>query len=239
MRPTILHSIQTALLVSLVLVCGARAAEEQASISVTGRGEHSGSPDRAVISFAVETTAPHAAAAMDENANKSRAVTEAIKGAISGRDRVTTAGFSLDPVYDHRRNRPPDAPPEITGYVARNQVSVETSDTTGVGRLIDLAAKAGANRISGLHFTLEDQDKAREHALRSATADAKRQAETVAASLGVRLGRVLRATTSQPGTITPHAYRGAAMGMEARAPTPIEPGEVRVDASILVTYAID
>ncbi len=239
MRSIIVRGIQTAILVFLMSVSAATADEAQASISITGRGEHTDSPDRAVISFAVETTSHQAAAAMAENANKSQSVTDAVKAAIGDRDHVTTAGFSLDPVYDHRRDRPPNSRPEITGYIARNQISVETSDTTGVGRLIDLAAQAGANRISGLHFTLEDRDKAQEQALRAATADAKRQAETIAASLGVRLGRVLRATTSQPGTITPNAYRGAGMAMEARAPTPIEPGEVRVEASILVTYAID
>lgn len=209
------------------------------SITVTGQGEHSGSPDRAVVSFAVETTAPDAATAMGQNADKSQTVTRALKGAIGKDDRISTTGYSLDPVYDHRRNRPPDEPPSITGYVARNEVRVETSDTKGVGVLIDLAAKAGANRISGLQFTLKDQKEARAKALQLATADASRQAKTIAESLGVRLGRVLQATTSQPAMIAPRALRGAAMAMESYAPTPIEPGQVRVEATVHVTYAIE
>jgi uncharacterized protein YggE len=209
------------------------------SITVSGHGEHGGSPDQAVIGFAVETTAPDAATAMGQNADKSQAVTGALKSAIGKADRISTTGYSLDPVYDHRRNRPPDEPPTITGYVARNEVRVETSDTGGVGKLIDLAAKAGANRISGLQFTLKNQEEARAKALQLATADAARQAKTIAESLGVRLGGVLYATTSQPATIAPRAMRGAAMAMESYAPTPIEPGQVRVEATVHVTYAIE
>ncbi len=239
MRQTISRKAAIAIALFCISVATAAADEDRASISVSGRGEYSGSPDLAVIGFAVETTAPEAAKAMAENADKSQSVAVALKGAISGADRIATTGYSLDPVYDHRRERGSNEPPSITGYVARNQVRVETAKTDGVGKLIDLAAKAGANRISGLHFTLKNQDEARAQALQLAAADAARQAKTIAAALGVRLGAVLHATTSQPGTIEPRAFRGAAMAMESHAPTPIDPGEVRVEASIHVTYAID
>lgn len=231
--------LAVALLGSYLCNGTALAEHEQASISVTGHGEFSDAPDIAVIGFAVETTAPEAATAMAENASKSQAVAKALKSAIGKSDTITTSGYSVDPVYDHRRNRPPNEPPTITGYVARNQVRVQTANTNAVGDLIDLAAKAGVNRISGLHFRLDKQDDAKSEALRRATADARRQAATIADSLGVKLGGVLHATTSQPATIAPRAFRGAAMAMEAHAPTPIEPGEVRVDATVHVTYEID
>ncbi len=225
-------------LISL-LAANVSADEVRPSISVSGRGHVMGAPDLAVISFAVETTAADAAAAMEENARKSQAVSDAIKGGLGGEDRMSTTGFSLDPVYDHRRERAPNEPPAITGYIAQNQVNVETKDTKAVGKLIDLAAKAGANRISGLVFTLEARDEAMSHALTKATADATRQAGAIANALGVSLGKVIHASTGEQAMITPRAFRGAAMAMESHAPTPVEAGDVRVDATVQVTFAIE
>ena len=176
---------------------------------------------------------------MQENARKSQALSIALKDALGEKDRLSTSGYSLDPVYDHRRERPPNEPPTITGYVARNEVRVETLQTEEVGRLIDLASKAGANRISGLHFTLENQQQAQARALELASEDATRQAKTIASALGVSLGKVLRASTTLGDAPPPRPYYGAAMAMEMRDKTPIEPGDVRVEATVHVTYAID
>ena len=217
----------------------AYAEQPRPSISVSGSGYVTGPPDMAVIGFAVETAAADAATAMAVNARKSQAVSAALKEALGAKDRLSTTGFALDPVYDHRRNREPDQPPVITGYVARNQVNVETVDTTAAGKLIDLAAKAGANRISGLQFTLEARDQAMAQALGKATADAKRQAAVIAEALGVTLGAVIEASTATPMMVSPRAFRGAAMAMEADMPTPVEAGDVRVDATVHLKFAID
>jgi len=215
------------------------AQDARPSISVSGSGYVLGAPDLAVVSFAVETAAAEASAAMEQNARKSQAVAAAIKGALGEQDRMSTTGFALDPVYDHQRDRAPDEPPAITGYVARNQVNVETKNTQGVGTLIDAAAKAGANRIAGLQFTLEARDEATSQALAKATADAQRQARAIAAALGVTLGPVLHASTTEPATFDTRQYKGMAMAMESDAPTPIEAGDVRVDATVHVTFAIE
>src|SRR5690606_26280768 len=127
-----------AALAILILSTGLAGAVEPTtppSIAVTGHGEHFGPPTKAVVSFAVETAAPTAAQAMDENARKSQALSDAIKGAIGEQDRLSTSGFGLDPVYDHHQQRT-DKPPSITGYIARNEVRVETAKTAEVGKLI-------------------------------------------------------------------------------------------------------
>lgn len=237
-----MHTVVAQLLALVIISSSAAiapATEPPAAITVTGRGEHAGAPDLAVISFAVETTAPQAGAAMDENARKSQALGTALKAVLESEDQLSTSGFALDPVYDHHRERPHNEPPSITGYVARNEVRVETVKTGEVGRLIDVASKAGANRISGLHFTLRDQKEARARALEKAVEDAAQQANSIASALGVRLGRVLSATTTAIDTPPPRPYYGAAMAMEARVATPIEAGDVRVESTVHVTYAIE
>lgn len=205
-------------------------------ISVVGNGEVRVPPDLAVVAFAVETNARDAAAAVAANAKQSSALAEAIKSRMASGDRVATTRYSLEPIYE-QRERGSSAPPRISGYTARNEVRVHTKRVDQVGTLIDAATAAGANRISTLEFTLEDRAAANSDALRKAGEDARRQAEAIAAALGVKLGRILSASAAGNPVVMPKQYRGVAMAMEAS--TPVEPGDVDVNASLSVSYAIE
>ncbi len=211
---------------------------QRRTISVTGQGEVKTAPDLAIVSFAVETTAPDAEAAVDNNARKSAALAEAIKKRLGAKDKVTTTRYSLNPVYE-QRERGSTAPPKISGYVVQNEVRVETHSIDAVGRLIDTAAGAGANRINALQFRLENENEQLAEALQQAGAHARQQAESVASALGVRLVHVVSATTSVSPPILPKPYMTFGMAAEARAPTPVEPGEVTVSATLHVTYEIE
>jgi uncharacterized protein YggE len=210
----------------------------QRTISVTGQGEVAAAPDLATVAVAVETAAPSAAAAVDENAKRSAAVVSALKGLIGKEDKVTTSQYSLEPRY--QSGKPGEvAEPRIAGYVARNEVQVETHKIEGVGTLIDAANRAGANRISGLQFTLSNRNEQLRAALEKAGSEARAQAESVAKALGVTLKQVASATTSTGPVIQPRYFERGVAAMEARAPTPIEAGTVSVSATLQVTYTIE
>lgn len=236
MRPTWIVTV-TLLLLSPTLLF----AEEPSrrTISVSAEGEVTASPDVAVLSFAVETTAKDASKAVDENASKSSAVAAAIKKELGEKDKITTTRYSLDPVYERREAGSPAAP-EISGYVAHNEVRVETHRIDQAGHLIDVAARAGANRMSGLDFTLENKTTQLREALLQAGREARQQAETVAQALNVKLKQVVSASTSSGPIVMPRDYPRMAMAtMEKSAPTPVEPGDIVVRASLQVTYEIE
>jgi len=210
------------------------------TIAVNGAGEVKVPPDLAVVSFAVETTAPTAGAAVAENARQSAAVADAVRQLLASNGKVTTTRYSLDPVYEQRERGSAPAAPRITGYVARNQVRAETRAIDSIGKLIDAAAKAGANRVDGLDFTLEQRAQAQTDALQRAGEDARRQAEATAAALGVKLGKVLAASTNAAPIIAPRPFARVGMAMaDASAPTPVEAGDVTVSAMLQVTYEIE
>ena len=208
------------------------------TLTVMGYGEVKASPDLAFVELAVETTAETAGQATSENARRTTAVIDALKKRIGDGDRVTTAGYSLQPQYANRRPGS-EAPPEITGYIAYNRVRVESHDLEGVGKLIDAAIAAGANRTDVLSFQLENRAPHLRRALEEAGAEARAQAESIAAALGVRLGEVLSASTTgapMPGPI--YKERMVAMAMDSVS-TPVEPGEVEVSATLTVMYRIE
>ncbi len=212
--------------------------ESRRTISVTGQGEVTASPDLVILTVAVETTAPTAAAAVTDNAKRSGAVVNAVKGLVGKDDKVTTARYTLEPHYQSGKPGEP-VEPRILGYVARNEVQIETHKIDAVGALIDAANGAGANRISGLQFTLANRNEQLRAALEKAGSEARAQAESVAKALGVTLKQVASATTSTGPIIQPRYLERGMAAMEARAPTPIEPGTVSVSATLQVTYTIE
>jgi len=209
------------------------------SITVQGSGEARAEPDLAILTFGVETAAAEAGKAISDNAARSTAVAAALENMLDDRATVSTAQYRLDPAYDHRRDREPGEPPTITGYVARNEVRVETKQLDAIGKLIDAATDAGANRVSGLSFALSAEDEPRRQALASATRNARDRATVIAQSLGVKLGAVLQATTSAHAPSPLRSFQAGAMAMEARQATPIDPGDIRIHETVHVTFAVE
>jgi len=216
-----------------------KAAEQRRTISVTGRGEVKATPDRMALTFAVETTAPRAAEAAAENAKRSAAVAAAVKALLAADDTVSTTRYSIEPRYE--TPRPGEArEPRITGYVAHNEVQVESRQIDRVGALIDAATAAGANRVGGLQLSVSKQSELTRTAIEKAGADARGQAESVAKGLGVRLKGLLSASTSPVAVPVFRRFEANAMAGEMRATrTPIEPGELSIAATLQVTYEIE
>ena len=232
-------------LIALRLAVGAPCAaadesggEKRRTIAVTGQGEVTAAPDLAILAVAVETATANAADAVEQNAARSARVASAVKGLIGKDDKLTTTRYSLEPRYESPK-RGEAGEPRIIGYVARNEVQVETHKIDAVGNLIDAAIGAGANRISTLQFTLANRNEQLRAALEKAGGEARAQAESVASALGVKLKGVLSATTSSGPIIMPRRFEALGMAAEARAPTPIEPGSVSVSATLQVTFEIE
>lgn len=211
---------------------------QRRTISVTGQAEVTASPDLAILAMAVETTSTKAADAATENAARSAKVAAALKTLIGTNDKITTRGYALEPRYESVKPGEPREP-RIVGYVARNEVQVETHKIDAVGNLIDAAINAGANRVGALQFTLSNRNEPLRAALEKAGAEARAQAESIAGALGVKLKAVASATTTTSPIVQPRYFEARAMAMEARPPTPIEPGTVSVSATLQVTYDIE
>lgn len=208
------------------------------SITVSGHSQVSASPDVAELSIAVETTADTAGSAIAANAERSAKVASAIKRRLATNDTLTTSGYSLEPRYDNSKLGQ-SSEPKIVGYVARNEVQLELHQLEQVGPLIDAAIDAGGNRVQQLSFSLSNRSQALRSALERAGAEAQAQAESIAKALGVRLVRVLHASSSGMPMPQPRFKTYGLTAMEARAATPIEPGSVHVHATIDVTYEIE
>ena len=209
------------------------AADSPRTIVVSGNGEASANPDLAEASFAIETHAKTAADAAARNAALAQKVTDALKAKLGDKGKIWTGGYSLSPDYEQRQGREPG----IIGYGAQNSITVQTAAMELLGALIDSAIAAGANRVNFVNFTLKNDTKARTEAIANASHDAQEQAQALAASLNVRLKRILTASTESQ--VRPVPMPRYAMMAEAKASTPIEAGQLTVPATVALTYEIE
>ena len=111
------------------------------------------------------------------------------------------------------------------------------NDISLLQKIIDVATKSGANSINRLTFLLRDEQTVRAKALGNAAVQAQSGAEALAASLKLKLGRLLRVEEGQPVIVSParQISFGRAQSTEV---TPISPGTIDVHADVNLTYEI-
>ena len=214
-------------------------------LTVTGEGESSARPDRAVVRLGAAAQAESASAAQEQVNQVMQAAIEAIRAAGIREEMISTAGIALYPVYSDHTPRPMPAgqqrPPEprIVAYRASNGVRVIVDDLSKVGDVIDEGVKAGANQIEELSFQLKDDTAARRNALTSAAKQARAKADAIAQAMGLRIDSVIDVTEGGVHVLRPRMElaRAGVAAMDA-AGTPVQPGQVDVQATVTVTYRV-
>jgi hypothetical protein len=205
-------------------------------ILVTGEAIMQAQPDTAIVIVSVVTQDKRALDAQQQNATLSERVVSALKAAAGTGAEVKTSGYSLQPQRVYKENQPPT----ITGYEARNLVTVTMSDLTKVGAVIDAATAAGANNVESLSFTLRQDQAARDSALSQATRVAVGRAHAIAQALG---GRVMRILEVQEATATarPLYQTEDARGFVAKASaqTPIEVGSLDIRSQVQLIAEVE
>jgi uncharacterized protein YggE len=191
-------------------------------------------PDQARIDIGVVTQATSAQTAVSQNATQLQSVLDRLHALLGTSADIHTAGYSVSPNYQYPRD---GGQPTITGYTATNIVQVTTSDLKNLGKVIDVSSASGANRIQSLQFTLKNESAARAQALKQAAAEARTNADAMASALGLKLGRVLQIEQGTPEVVRPMMRE---MAMAAAAPpTPVQPGNVQVHATVTLTVALE
>jgi uncharacterized protein len=219
------------------------------TISVSGKGEVFAKPDIATFTFAVEAEAVEAADAQDKSAQDMNAIVEYLKGSgIEDKD-IKTSGYSLNPKYRYEQGTCtqwacPPGKQILEGYTVNQMVSVKVRETGKAGDLISGVGTKGATNISGLSFTIDDDQKLKADARDMAIKDARKNAERLAGSLGVRLGRMTSFFENDAGGPIPmYASMDASMGGMAKneraaiAPS-IPTGENTITSNVSIVYEI-
>lgn len=207
------------------------------TITVTGSGQASGTPDIADINMGVRTISEDVAAAFDQNSAQVQGVINTLTNlGVAQEDIRTTSIYT-----SFRENFPPspDQPAPPRTYEVTNDLRVTLRDTNRIGEIIAAAVDAGANNVYGLNFRFSNQDALEQQARTEAMNNARARAEELAAIAGVSVGDIVVITEGGGGFgPMPFAAAGGFGGGGGGGGAPIEAGQLTVSVQVQVTYRI-
>ena len=195
-------------------------------------------PDRAMLTFTVETRARTAAAAGTENARIQAAVLDSLRRIGIASAQLKTQGVSINPEYEYPRE---GGRPTVVGYQAQNSIQVEVRQISLIGTVIDAGLSRGASNVGGLRFFASSTEAATREAMRKAVLRARADADAIAEAAGGRISGVLE-IIANPGSAGPavqDVVMSMAMRSEAKADitTPIESGVLKVVVSVEARFS--
>jgi len=218
---------------TLALSAHAESPPSMSLIRVTGTSTVTANPDRARVDVGVVTQAPQSQVAVSQNARTFNDVMSSLRKTFGPNADVKSLSYSLNPDFQYHVS---GGQPTISGYTATNVVRVTVDDLSKIGDVIDVATKAGANRVPNIQFALRDEDSVRTQALREAAVKAKAQAEALANALGLKVNRIL--TVDEGGPVVVPTRDVMFARAEVSSVTAIQPGSIEVNANVTLTVEV-
>jgi uncharacterized protein YggE len=224
---------------ALVILLGtitvaARPATEQDSasrtITVSGVGSASGTPDTATIQLGVDVQNADPAQALSEANSTIQQVEDALHNNGIDQEAIQTASFSM--WSQDNASQQAGSTANQTTYHVQDILRI-TANINQAGSVVDEAVAAGANSINGISFDLADPTPLVQQARALAVTNAQQRAEDIARMMGITLGGPVSVTETvgnNPGPVQP---------LMANAATPVNPGQLSVTVHIDVSYAIN
>lgn len=216
------------------------------SISVIGKAETFLRPDIATFTFSVVVDEPDAVAAQGKAAQISNDILAYLKSQGVEEKDIKTVNYSLNPKYEYETQVCtagwcPPGKQILKGYTVDQSMSVKVRKVDTAGDLIGGVGGKGATNISGLSFTVDDTDVAKEKIRAEAIADGKEKARVLAKELGVHLGKLMSYYENTDNLPMPYyGMGGDAMKSEAAMPImpQVAPGENKLVSNVTLVYEI-
>jgi hypothetical protein len=192
-------------------------------VSVVGVGMVQYEPDMAVITVGVRSEFNDIMKAMEDNADKIKAIRQTLLALDVAPADVQTRNFSISSQEIY--NPVPDT--NTMSYVVENSVSVVVRDLDRLGELLTAAVEAGANTVFGIAFDVVDREAFFAEAQIAAIEDARQQAEAIAEVAGVELGQLYTIHMNEGFSSSP-----VRMAMEASLASP-QVGDVPISNGMI------
>lgn len=227
-----------ALLVVVGMPRAAAAADDgPPRLTVRGQGVVSVRPDVAVLTMGASVRRETAAAAFEQSNTLIAALTQTLREqGIAERD-IQTRQFNLSPEFGRA---PENGAAPIVGWRSVNLLSIKVRDFTKIGAVIDSGARILGNdaQISGVLFSVEDTEAVARQARAAAIANARQQADQMAAAASVRIVRILSITETSAPPPPPQPFAAPTAGVALARGAEVSPGEQSITVSVEIVYEI-
>lgn len=204
-------------------------------ITIDGQGKVIAKPDIAVTTMGMISEAKTVAEAQAKNtAVMNKLISKLKELGVEEKD-IQTTNYYIYPQYNYTESRAQ----ELTGYQVSQSVTIKIRDLAKANNVLGLAGEVGTNSVSGLQFTIDDDEVYKAHAREEALKKVAEKAVALSKSLGVQLGSIVSYTeySGNGNFVSYESYKG--MGIGGGAPTPqVESGSMDVVMNVNVTFEI-
>ena len=212
-------------------------------LTVSAEGTINVPPDKAVLSFAVETAGEKLSDVQMENQERVVKVLEECRRLNIPSELIQTTSLNVIPEYPPSPRRPTDGTlensvPRIIGYRVVHHVNVEVRSLEVVGKIVDRVLQVGANKFSGIAWGLQNEQPTKLEALKQASAQAQAKAEALAQALNLKLVRLINVLEGGVSPSPPEGRYRMAMAMDSGGDASVSAGEISIHGSVLLVYEI-
>ena len=231
-----LKSILVAVAMLAAPAAAQTAADTRHTIDVAGHGKVSVPPDTANIHYWLRgegKTPDEATRAMVDAKTR---VENGLRSLLGAQAKITNSNLVVIEVRDPNCKVQPgqvtisEGECAIIGYLATSETDVSSANVGKAGTAVGLASRLGARDARLLSFELRNSVEAQQTAMTRAVADARQQAQVLAAAAGGHLGPVLTMQYGSYGAM-PMVIAGSSIGNLplAAPPPPPPPPPIEVD----------
>lgn len=215
------------------------------TITVTADGEAIATSDIASFSFTINESADTSEDAQKNAEDKTDNALKYLKdNGVEDKD-IKTEYYNINPKYESVAPcyafDCPAPKNKIVGYEVSEAIRVKVRDTDNAGKFLGELTKFGINNVSGLTFTIDDEDVLYTQARTDAITKAQDKARVLAKDLHVRLGDVISFSEDNQGNYPGPMYDGgmgvSAMKAESSAVS-LPKGENKYTTKVYVTYEL-
>jgi hypothetical protein len=203
-------------------------------LAVVGVGKVDIVPDTAWVDLGIVATNAQTVADAQNQINKANnAIVDGVKQLGIGKEDIKTSNYSITPNYDYSKG----GNGTISGYNGNATVTVRVKQTDKLPQVIEAGTKAGANQVIGTNYYVDKPENYQEQARDKAIANAKEQAQKLANSLGIRLGKavnIVEATSNEPISMM---LRSQAVGLGGGStPANLQPGTQTITSTVTLYF---
>lgn len=211
------------------------------SITVNSTEKVTVIPDIAEVIYSVRTEAAQASDCQQQNAKSVSQVIELLTSLNVAETSIQTSDYYMNPVYDYSNNQS-----RVIGYEAITSLTVSDLPIDGLGELLSQSVSTGINTIQSITYKASKYDESYQAALAKAVETARQKAQVLADAAGCQVGSVINIKETSgysearyTDSALTNQYRSAAkmMAMEDSSDS-IMPGEIQVEAGIVIEYAL-
>ena len=233
------RTIVIGLIIAIIVIAGIiYSSINTPTVSAQGNSVLKATPDKVSVNVVIEAKNKTAQGAKDMHDKILNEVTlQLLKIGIERKD-IKTVNFNIYPEYKWE-----DGKNEQIGYIARQDIIIETKNFDVVASIVDASIEAGA-LVSYINFELSDekQSEYKTQALEEAGKDARKKAEATASGLDKKLGRLV-SVQSEEFNYIPYRYfeataEGGSTSQAKDAAINLAPRDLDVTATIRVEYKL-